>query len=68
MPSDSRAVVEIRPNAIPSAPSTSCARKPIPIRVKNSNVMRQLVSKAKDQDSWCPMIKHIHGDLSPVIL
>jgi hypothetical protein len=26
--------------------------------------MRQLVSKAKDQDSWCPMMKHIHGDLN----
>ena len=29
MPIDSIAVVEITPNAMPSAPSTSCARKPI---------------------------------------
>jgi hypothetical protein len=28
--------------------------------------MGQLVSKAKDQNSWCPMIKHIDEDLSPV--
>src|SRR6185369_15435815 len=42
MPSESRAVVEIRPNAIPSAPSTSCAKKPIPIRAKNSGVKKGL--------------------------
>jgi hypothetical protein len=39
MPRSSRAVVEMSPNAIPSAPSTSCAKKPIPIRAKNSSVV-----------------------------
>ena len=42
MPSESRAVVEMTPNAIPSAPSTSCAKKPIPIRAKNSGVNYEL--------------------------
>ena len=45
-----QAVVVMRPNAIPSAPSTSCAKKPIPIRAKNSGVKEGL-AKARQLKS-----------------